>query len=66
MSDKEKLIRRKGSTNSATRERSRIEEQRKAYLELQSAIPVIPKGTKLSKVRTAGIRCSCCNYRNAE
>ncbi|XP_071528814.1 uncharacterized protein [Panulirus ornatus] len=39
-----------GTSKNALRERSRVESLRKAYLELQAAIPSVPPNTKLSKL----------------
>ncbi|XP_066984900.1 uncharacterized protein [Macrobrachium rosenbergii] len=39
-----------GTSKNALRERSRVESLRRAYLELQAAIPSVPPNTKLSKL----------------
>lgn len=38
------------TSKNALRERTRVESLRRAYLELQGAIPSVPPNTKLSKV----------------
>ncbi|XP_042871055.1 uncharacterized protein LOC122252584 [Penaeus japonicus] len=40
----------RGTSKNALRERSRVESLRRAYLELQAAIPSVPAHTKLSKL----------------
>ncbi|CAL4160068.1 unnamed protein product, partial [Meganyctiphanes norvegica] len=40
----------RGTSKNAMRERSRVESLRRAYLELQAAIPSVPPNTKLSKL----------------
>ena len=42
--------RQKMTSKNALRERSRVEQLRKAYLDLQNVIPSVPPNTKLSKV----------------